>query len=261
MIKKSGTLIGLVLGMISIFGAFLFEGGSVKTLFLFAPIIIVFGGTFAAIIIGFSFEKFKNIWKLIYLAYFPQKYDTDRLIDNIVDMSIKSRREGLLGLDKYLKKIEYPFPRKLVGYVVDGTDANDIESFAVLELNAIKERHDANISIFTKMGGYAPTMGILGTVMALIITLANADGEPSLMIKNISTAFIATLWGVFSANLLWFPIADRLRKCHLDEKNMMEISLEGVLALQSGETPSVLRARLNSILPQSNQKNVLIALS
>lgn len=258
--KKAGTLFGLILGIVSIFGAFLFEGGTVKALFLLAPIIIVFGGTFAATIIGFSFEQFLNIWTLIKLAYFPPRYELEKLTESIVDMSIKSRREGLLSLDKELKKIDYVFPKKLIGYAVDGTDAESIENIAMLEMKAMKERHDSNIAIFTKMGGYAPTMGILGTVMALIVTLANAGGEPSSLIRNISSAFIATMWGVFSANLLWFPIADKLKKCHIEEKNMMELSLEGVLALQNGEIPSVVRARLNSILPQKHQRNVLLAL-
>lgn len=261
MIKKAGTIYGLILGLLSIFGAFLIEGGSVKALFLLAPIVVVFGGTFAATIIGFGFEKFSNIWRLIRLAYFPRKYDLEKIIKNLVSMSSKARREGLLSIDKDIKKIEYAFPRKLISYAIDGQDAESIENFAWLEMKAMKERHDSNIAIFTKMGGYAPTMGILGTVMALIITLANAGSEPSVLIRNISSAFIATMWGVFTANLLWFPIADRLKKCHLEEKNMMEISLEGVLALQSGEIPSVMTARLNSILPQSSQKNVLIALS
>ena len=258
--KKAGTLLGLLLGIVSIFGAFLFEGGTVKALFLLAPIIIVFGGTFAATIIGFSFEQFTNVWTLIKLAYFPRKYNLEKLTESIVEMSIRSRREGLLSLDKDLKKIDYVFPKKLISYAIDGTDAESIENIALLEMRAMKERHDSNIAIFTKMGGYAPTMGILGTVMALIVTLANAGGEPSLLIRNISSAFIATMWGVFSANLLWFPIADRLKKCHLEEKNMMELSLEGVLALQNGEIPSVVRARLSSILPQRNQRDVLLAL-
>jgi len=261
MIKKAGTVYGLLIGLLSIFGAFLFEGGTVEALFLIAPIVVVFGGTFAATIIGFGFDKFNDVWRLIRLAYFPRKYDLEKLIDNIVKMSVKSRREGLLSLDKDLKNIDYLFPKKLISYAIDGTDAESLENLALLEMKAMKERHDSNISIFTKMGGYAPTMGILGTVMALIITLANAGSEPSILIRNISSAFIATMWGVFSANLFWFPIADRLRKCHLEEKNMMEISLEGVLALQSGEIPSIVRARLSSMLPQSSQKGVLIALS
>jgi chemotaxis protein MotA len=253
MIKKIGSLNGIVLGIISIFGAFLIEGGSLRTLFLAAPILIVFGGTFAAVIIGFGFERVKNIFKLIKLAYFPNSYNLHKLIDNYFRLSIKSRKEGLLSIEKEIETFEYSFTQKIVRFAVDGTDKDTIENLALLEMKAMQDRHNANIFIFSKMGGYAPTMGILGTVMALIMTLANAGSDPNLLIKNIATAFIATLWGVFSANLLWLPIGDKLRQCHLEERHMMEISLEGVMALQSGEIPSILRARLISMLPQKEQ--------
>ncbi len=253
MIKKIGSINGFILGMLSIFGAFLIEGGSLRSLFLIAPLIIVFGGTFAAVIIGFGFEQFANIFKLIKLAYFPRTYNLHRLIENYFRLSVKARKEGLLSIEKEIDSFEYPFTQKIVRFAVDGTDREVLENLALLEMKAMQDRHSSKIFIFSKMGGYAPTMGILGTVMALIMTLANAGSDPNLLIKNIATAFIATLWGVLSANLFWLPIGDRLKQCHLEEKHMMEISLEGVLALQSGEIPSILRARLISMLPQKEQ--------
>jgi chemotaxis protein MotA len=255
--RKIGALEGLLLGILSIFGAFFFEGGSFGALFLIPPLIIVFGGTFSAVIIGFGFDKFKGIWKLIKMAYFPSKYNLRRLINNLVDFSIISRKEGLLAIEKRLDRLEYLFPQKLVKYVIDGTDSDLLENLASLEMKAMQERHFSNIFIFTKMGGYAPTMGIIGTVMGLIMTLANAGGDPNSLIKNIASAFIATLWGVVSANILWLPIGDKLKKCHLEEKHMMEISLEGTLALQSGEIPSVVKARLLSLLPQREQLEMM----
>jgi chemotaxis protein MotA len=163
----------------------------------------------------------------------------------------------LLAIEKRLDQLEYLFPQKLVKYVIDGTDSDLLENLASLEMKAMQERHFSNIFIFTKMGGYAPTMGIIGTVMGLIMTLANAGGDPNSLIKNIASAFIATLWGVVSANILWLPIGDKLKKCHLEEKHMMEISLEGTLALQSGEIPSVVKARLLSLLPQKEQLEMM----
>jgi chemotaxis protein MotA len=253
MIRKTSTIIGLLLGIFSIFGSFLWEGGAFEALFLIPPLIIVFGGTFSAIIIGFGLDKFRNILNLIRLAYFPKKYNLKGLINNLVDFSIISRKEGLLSVEKRLNRLDYVFPRKLIKYVIDGTDADSIQNLASLEMKAMQERHYSNIFIFTKMGGYAPTMGIIGTVMGLIMTLAHAGGDPNSLIKNIASAFIATLWGVFSANILWLPIGDKLKKCHQEEKNMMEISLEGILALQSGEIPSIVKARLTSLLPQREQ--------
>ena len=257
MMKKIGPIAGLLLGILSIFGAFFFEGGVFGALFLIPPLVIVFGGTFSAIIVGFGMEKFLNILKLIKIAYFSRQYDLERLINNLVEFSIISRKEGLLSIEKKVDRLEYLFPQKLVRYVIDGTDPDSLQNLAMLEIKAMQERHYSNIFIFTKMGGYAPTMGIIGTVMGLIMTLAGAGGDPNSLIKNIASAFIATLWGVFSANILWLPIGDKLKKCHLEEKHMMEISLEGILALQNGEIPSVVKARLLSLLPQSEQLRMM----
>ncbi len=256
--KKLGSFHGFLLGIISIFGAFFLEGGTFKALFLFPPLLIVFGGTFAAAIIGFGFDKFKRIFKLIQIAYSPnRKYDINKLIDNFINIAIKGRKEGLLSVEQEINKLEYQFPQKLIKFVLDGTDAQDLENIAITEMNATQDRHYSNIFIFHKMGGYAPTMGILGTVMGLIMTLASAGNSPDILIHNIASAFIATLWGVLAANLLWLPIADKLKQCHLEEKHMMELSLEGVLSIQKGEIPSVIKSRLTSMLPHKNQKELL----
>jgi chemotaxis protein MotA len=257
MIKKGGTIFGLLLGIFSIFGAFVIEGGTAKALFLVSSMIIVFGGTFSAVIIGFGLDKFKNILTLLRLAYFPRQYDIHKLIDSFVEISIKARKEGLLSIEKDLSKFKDVFPKKMVKLVLDGTDAESLQNLALTEMKTMQERHYFNIFIFTKMGGYAPTMGIIGTVMGLIMTLANAGADPNSLIKNIATAFIATLWGVFSANILWLPVGDRLKRCHSEEKNMMEISLEGVLTLQSGEIPSIMKARLVGMLPQKEQLRMM----
>ncbi|MGE5354411.1 MAG: motility protein A [Acidobacteriota bacterium] len=257
MLKKLGGINGLILGVFSIFGAFLVEGGSMKALFLLPPLVVVFGGTFASVIIGFGFDRFKKIFSLGRLAYFPPEYDVTGLILTFIEFSIICRKEGLLSLEHQLERLESPYTRKMVRLLVDGTDAESLQNIAYSEVKAMQERHLSNIFIFTKMGGYAPTMGILGTVMGLVMTLAQAGGDPNSLIHNIATAFIATLWGVLSANLIWLPIGDKLKQCHLEEKHMMEISLEGVLALQSGDIPSVVKARLISMLPQKEQEKIL----
>jgi chemotaxis protein MotA len=256
MIKRYSTFYGLILGIFSIFGAFVLEGGSVNALFLIPPIIIVFGGTFATVIIGFGYDNFKNMFRLIKLAYFPQKFEPKRIINSIVQFSYKARKEGLLALDRDINRVEYFFCRKLLRNAIDGTEPDSLQDLAELEIKAVQERHYSNIFIFTKMGGYAPTMGILGTVMGLIMALSHAGADPNSLIKSIATAFIATLWGVFSANLIWLPIADKLKKCHQEEKQMMELSLQGVLALQSGEIPALVKSRLLSMLPQKDQESM-----
>ncbi|CUS83938.1 MotA/TolQ/ExbB proton channel family protein [Candidatus Kryptonium thompsonii] len=136
---------------------------------------------------------------------------------------------------------------------IDGTDPETIREIADIEINYITERHMANATVFQKMGGYAPTMGIIGTVMGLISTLANAGGDPNELIHHIASAFIATLWGVFSANIIWLPIADRLKAIHAEEKVLLEIIVEGVLAIQAGEVPTIIKTKLYSMFPISEQ--------
>ncbi len=257
MIKKFGAYFGLVLGLGVVFGSYLVEGGAPEALFLIAPILIVFGGTFAATIIGFGFNDFLKIFPLATKAYSPIQYDNKKLIITYYNFAVKVRKEGLLSIEKDLDKLKYLFPKKLIRFLIDGATEDSIESISILEMKMMKERHYSNASIFTKMGGYAPTMGILGTVMALILTLANVGSDPNVLIRNIAGAFIATLWGVLSANIIWLPISDKLKKCHLEEKHMMEIALEGTLALMSGEIPLVVKTRLTSLLPQQEQKEIL----
>jgi len=257
MIRKYGASFGLVLGVGVIFGSYLLEGGSTEALFLIAPLLIVFGGTFAVIIIGFGLDEFFKIFTLIKIAYFPASYDVGKLVAIYYDLSVKTRKKGLLSLEDDMEKLDYIFPKKLIRFLIDGATVETIENIALLEMRIMKERHYSNASIFSKMGGYAPTMGILGTVMALILTLANVGSDPNILIRNIASAFIATLWGVLSANLLWLPINDKLKKCHLNEKQMMEVALEGTLGLMSGEIPLVVKTRLISLLPQQEQKEML----
>ncbi len=255
--KKLGALFGFLLGIFSIFGSFILEGGQILTLFIISPMVIVFGGTFAAVIIGFGMEKFLKIFTLIKIAINDKDYDLEKMINLFVDFSITAKSETLLAIEGKLDRVEYLFPKKLIRFTVDGTEREALYDIAQLEMKMMHERHNSNAFIFSKMGGYAPTMGILGTVMGLFLTLTNAAGDPEVLISNIATAFIATLWGVLTANLIWLPIGDKLKECHLKEKHMMEIALEGALSLQSGEIPSITKAKLTSMLPQQTQRRIL----
>ncbi len=255
--KKYASINGLIIAIASIFGAFLIEGGALKALFLIAPLLIVFGGTFAAAIIGFGYDKVKDFFKFVKIAYFPPEYDLENLVETFYQLALKARKQGLLVLEDDVESIENFFTRKMLRFMIDGLDNKSLEEMAELEMLAIEDRHNSNISLFSKMGGYAPTMGILGTVMALIMTLANAGTDPNILIRSIASAFIATLWGVLSANLLWLPISDKLRECHQQEKLMMEMGLEGTLALQSGEIPMLLKSKLIAMLPQKSQRHLI----
>ncbi|MBP7145897.1 MAG: MotA/TolQ/ExbB proton channel family protein [Acidobacteria bacterium] len=249
-----GTVVGLLLGVLAIFGSFMLEGGKMGALFLVPAMLIVFGGTLATAMIGSSLGQFVRIWKVAMVAFMPPKEDIGKLIEEIVEIAKAVRRQSLLSMEKELPKIGNHFLRRLLGFAIDGMDPTSIRSVADAEMNYVTERHHANAGIFQKMGGYSPTMGIIGTVMGLISTLANAGGDPNDLIHHIATAFIATLWGVFMANIVWLPIADKLKTIHGEESLSMEVVLEGVLSIQSGEAPAITKAKLQSMLPASQQE-------
>lgn len=251
-----GTIGGLVFGVMSIFGSFMLEGGEIGGLILAPAMVIVFGGTFATALIGNSMESIKGVGKVIATALFPPKYYSLAIIDTLVKYSIQARKDGLLSLEKEINRTSDPFLRKMLQFVIDGTDPQVLHSLAETEVTYSSERNLRNASIFTKMGGYSPTMGIIGTVMGLIATLAAAGENPNELIRHIASAFIATLWGVFMANIVWLPLADKLKTVNAQEQLYHEMIVEGVMALQAGEIPSVIRAKLKSMLSEEEQKAV-----
>ena len=251
--RKIGTPLGLLFGLICIFGAFFMEGGTLENIILGPALLIVLGGTFAATMIGVQLSDFFKIFSLLKIAFFPRKFDFKNTIDEIVDFSAMARKEGILSLEREVGKIDNSFFQKFIKYAIDGTDPETIKNIGETEIRYITQRHDMYSDIFKKMGGYSPTMGIIGTVMGLITTLANAGSEPEVLVRHIATAFIATLWGIFMANLVWLPIADKLKNIHAEEEVFMEIVVEGTLSIQAGEIPSLIKAKLYTILPSSQQ--------
>ncbi len=248
------TVGGLILGFGAIFGSFLLEGGTMGALLLGPAMIIVFGGTIAAAMIGTTSERMRTVPFLIKLSMVPPQFEVKQAIEDLVRYASISRRDGLLSLEKELHRVENAFMRKFLRHAIDGTDPEVLQEIVNTELDAIAERHAQGANLFVKMGGYSPTMGIIGTVMGLITTLASAGSEPDMLIRHIATAFVATLWGVFMANLVWLPIADKLKYIHSQEAVYLEIITDGVMAIQAGEIPSVIKAKLNSKLPEAQQE-------
>jgi chemotaxis protein MotA len=254
---KGSTLIGIVLGIVAIFGAFFLEGGTPDALFLFPPMLIVIGGTLAAGLAGSSAEMMGRMPTLFKIAVSPKELDFHGTMKQIVNFAGVARRDGILAIEDRLKHVKHPYLKKLLELCVDGTEPAALEKMVHSEMEHITERHNANIGLFTKMGGYSPTMGIIGTVMGLIATLAAAGSDPDVLIRNIASAFIATLWGIFMANIVWLPIGDKLRTLHDEEMRLYAMMLEGILALQTGETPSVIQAKLLASFPLSEQNKIM----
>jgi chemotaxis protein MotA len=248
------TVIGLALGLVAIFGSFLYEEGKMAGLLLPAAMLIVFAGTFAAALIGTSLKTFLSMGTMFRLVLFPPQFAVRDAIATIVRFSTIARKDGLLALEKELGGIDNKFMQKILRLAIDGTEPETLRLLAETEVNYVAERHAQGAALFQKMGGYSPTMGIIGTVMGLIATLSKAGEDPDTLIRSIASAFVATLWGVFMANLVWLPIADKLKHIHNEEYFYMDMIVEGILGIQAGEVPSVIKAKLNSMLPAALQE-------
>ncbi|MCS6829586.1 MAG: MotA/TolQ/ExbB proton channel family protein, partial [bacterium] len=171
----------------------------------------------------------------------------------LVILSDKARREGLLALESDANAVSDDFLKRALQLAIDGTDPELVRDILQLEITFLEERHRQGEQIFTSMGGYAPTMGVLGTVMGLIHMMSRIE-NPSQMGPAIATAFVATLYGVGFANLLFLPIASKLRARHAEEVLLREVIVEGILAIQSGENPRIVEQRLRAFLSQRQKR-------
>jgi chemotaxis protein MotA len=241
------TILGLILGIGSLIGSFLMEGGHLSALVQIPAIVLVIFGTFGAAAITTSFKEITNIPNLVKVAFFETKMDTQQLIELIFDLAQKARKNGLLSLEKEIDVIREPFLKKAIQLAIDGFETNKIREILDIEMAYTEERHKAGAMFFNKLGGFSPTLGIMGTVLGLIHALGNMESSSN-MAAAIASAFIATLWGVAMANLIYLPISDKLKHKHQHEALYLDIITEGVISLAMGDNPRVIRMKLVSFL-------------
>ncbi|MHB1630189.1 MAG: flagellar motor protein [Bacilli bacterium] len=241
------TIGGLVLGLLSLFVAFVMEGGSPLALFGLSAGLIVLGGTIGAVMVSFGTRQLKSIPALLKVAFVTKPEDPLDVIEQLVGLATVARREGILALEDKVESYSDEFFKNGVRLVVDGVDPELVRDILENELNALEARHESGAAVFEAAGGYAPTMGIIGTVMGLIHVLSNLSDVNKLG-PLIATAFIATLYGVGSANLFWLPIATKLKTRSKEEMLSRELILEGILSIQAGENPTILGQKLRVFL-------------
>lgn len=241
------TVIGLVLAFGALGGSVVLEGGSLRSLVSVPAMVIVFGGTIGATLVSVPLRDFSRVPSLLKLAFFPHAFDHADTAREIVRLAGLARRHGLLHLESEVAALKDPFLVKGLSLVIDGTDIDTIRDTMETEIATMEARHKAAAKIFTIMGGLAPTMGVIGTVMGLVNMLANVS-EPSSMGPAIATAFLATLYGVASANLLFLPLSSKLAVRSAEELHLREILLEGLVGVQAGHSPMVVEERLKAYL-------------
>ncbi len=241
------TFGGLILGIGAVVVSFVLEGGNLNSIVQGPAMMIVIGGTIGATVVTTSVYTVRQVPTFIRLAFSTRKADLMETVERIVKLSEKARKEGILGLENELGKISDPFFRKAVRLVIDGSETTDLKSILETEIAYVEDRHKKGILFFQKMGGFSPTMGIIGTVLGLIHTLSNTANADR-MAQAIAGAFIATLWGVALANLCYLPLSDKLKMRHEEELAKLDLITEGVIAIQSGDNPRVVRTKLLSFL-------------
>ena len=248
------TLSGLIVGVGAIVVAFLMEGGHLSVLFHVPALIIVILGTIGAATVTTSLKTLANVPSLLKIAFWGRSYDSIALIDKIVSLAEKARREGILGLESDIAYEKNLFFKKSVQFVVDGTESTLLRNILETEIAYAANRHQTGILFFQKLGGFSPTLGIVGTVLGLIHALSQMD-DAAKIAGAIAGAFIATLWGISMANLCYLPLADKLRFRHKEESSGLELILEGMISIQSGESPRIIRNKLLSfITPKSRNE-------
>ena len=245
------TIAGVVLAFVFILGSMVLEGGNPMSIILIAPMILVFGGTLAAGAAGNYLPEFLASLKSAKDALMaPKPESADSLIGTIEQCTVVARKEGLLRLEETLKTIEDPFLKKGLQLAIDGTDPDEVAEILEAEIRATKRIGGQQSKLFKDLSGYAPTIGIIGTVMGLINVLSHLD-DPGELGPHIASAFIATLWGVLSANIMWLPLANKLGRITEVKVERMELIVEGILMIQAGSNPRMVRQKLMSLMPSA----------
>lgn len=248
------TLFGIGLGAVLIVIAIVLSGQLVW-FWDFVSILITMGGTLASTMISFRGKDMKNVIPVLKKAFKKSNIDLNKDIDLIIDIANVARREGLLALDEQLTQIDDPFLRKGISMIVDGTDIELIKSILQTEVYFVQARHQEGQNLFNTMAGFAPAYGLIGTIIGLILMLQTLDDLGSLG-KKMAVALVTTFYGSVLANLIFTPIAKKLKSLSDEEVLQKELYIEGLLSIQEGENPRIIREKLNSFIARKELKAV-----
>lgn len=244
--------IGIAGGFVVVIAANVMEGGNPMSLLLGPPLLLVFGTTILVSIAGGTMADAKNVVSSFKRAFTGKVEPAAAMIPDVVGLAEKARREGLLALEDSLTTIDDPFLVKGVTMAIDGTDPEELRDILEAEVHAKRGEDKQAAKFFADAGAYAPTIGIIGTVMGLVHVLENL-AAPEELGHLIAGAFVATLWGVTSANVIWLPLSSRLKRLGQLECARMELAIEGVAAIQAGSNPRIIAQKLRSLLPTGQQ--------
>ncbi len=241
------TILGLFLGIgFTIWG--ILQSGSLSDYWDFPSVIIVLGGTVAATFLAYPLKEISKIGKVLQKAFTHKSTSPNEIIENIINLANVARKEGLLSLEEYASKLEDDFLKKGIMLIVDGTDTDLVRNILETELMFLEERHGQGQGTLEAMGAFAPAFGMLGTLIGLINMLQKMD-DPKAIGPNMSVALITTFYGSALANIIFLPLAQKLKVRSKSEVLVKELMIEGLLSIQAGENPRIIEEKLKTFIP------------
>lgn len=244
------TVLGLVIAFGAILASVFIDGGSLLSLFKPSAFILIIGGTIGATVIGYRKGDIMKVPGMLKSAFVSQEDDPQELIDRIVRMAEKARREGLLALQDEVASLNNPLMVRGVQLIVDGTDPEIVKSTMETQVELAEERALNVAGALDTAGGYAPTIGIIGTVMGLVQVLRDISDSAHLA-ESIALAFLATFWGILTANLIWLPLGSKVKQNIQYQTMLGRMCIAGVSGLQTGEAPRALREKLEVFISEA----------
>lgn len=239
------SLFGLILALVAIIGGQVLEGGSLAALYNGPALLIVVVGTVAAVMIQTPWHLFVRSFILLKWVLFPPRFDIQARIDTLVKWCNISRSDGFLPLENQLEKEDDPIVRQCLMMLIDGSTPEVLQETMETQIYFQRDEYGHSAKVYESMGGYSPTFGILGAVLGLIQSMQYLD-QPDALGGGIATAFVATIYGVGFANLIYLPIHYKLRHIIFQNTLYYEMVLEGTLMIHRGENPQTISRRLDA---------------
>jgi chemotaxis protein MotA len=249
------TIVGIVVAIMSIVISTIMDGNSFGALIGPSSLFLVVVGALGVTLSGFDIPDIKAAPKAMIVSFTAKLANGDDTVTKLMQFAEIARRDGVLALESSINELDDEFLKAGLQQVVDGLDADKVREVMEIELGAIDVRHQTNIAFWKAMGGYAPTMGMVGTVIGLINMLGNLS-DPAQLGAGLSVALLTTLYGVIFANLVFLPIGSKLNRLHEAELTVKDMAIDGVIALQSGASPRAIVERLEAFLPPDSRQGL-----
>jgi chemotaxis protein MotA len=248
------SIIGIVMGIAFILLGQLMEGGNMQQLMQITAAMIVFGGTTGAVVLSFPLEDIQGALKETKLVFLTGPADYKATIDKLMGYAQKARKEGIISLESDAKKETDALMKMGLEAVADGADPALVRDMLETFLGRLEEEKNAAAKVWESFGGYSPTIGIIGAVLGLIQVMQNLS-DPSKLGSGIAVAFVATVYGVGAANLIAIPMSSKIKLKAKQQNVAKEIMIEGILAIQAGESPTLIERKLNAYLTDQPTKD------